>query len=783
MLGAFAAFCAGWLLWLDHGKKISTNVLDLIPAAEQSPEIGLIRGFASNIQARVMLFALRDPAAPGVPPMAAAQAFAAGLAKAPEFAEAVVVGDTASGERLAKAVFEHRFEWLLPSWLGRQERAFAATGQPKEEWAAWLAARAATDLETFLVRPEAAAMQELLPRDPLLLVASLVDRARLLGTPGENADGHALVWARIRESPFAEAGQGPVFAAIEMALAKVRTAHAGVELKWSGVNRFAAASRARIESEIGVLNTVSLLAVLAVSCLFVRRIYLLLHLVPVILLSIAGAWTVSTLVFDRLHVLVFVIGSLLSGVAIDYGFYIFMQPSRYPDETYGQKLRRLLKPLLASCLTTVIGFSLLLWSELPLIRQIGVFVSAGLLCALGAAMLYFAQLERPYLEGRAWGGFGAGRRNETVGRLARATLAVALAIAALGPWRLQWRDDVRELDLPAKELHANEAELRARFGDSADRSIYLTPGATLAEARERLEQAFGEDREPNRRPETGGRKPEEPTRTGVAASVGLLLPTERDWRALPARLGELGKFAGEFQRALEQRGFTPESFTPFLSAWEELRQRPPDADYAALAAGLTRELTGPLALLSNTREAPFWFLTVVEKGTGAAPPAERHTIGLDQLQSLNDLFTRYRWSALRLSLVGLGLVILSVFVIYPPRRGLRIALIPAGSCFFVFGVLGLAGQTLNLFHLLGAFLGVCLSHNYAIFSSDHAASGTAPPVPVRLSAFCTAASFGVLGCSRIPVIHALGLTVALIVLTALAVVEIEPLARRGRGTA
>jgi predicted exporter len=191
-------------------------------------------------------------------------------------------------------------------------------------------------------------------------------------------------------------------------------------------------------------------------------------------------------------------------------------------------------------------------------------------------------------------------------------------------------------------------------------------------------------------------------------------------------------------------------------------------------------LTGPLALLSNTTEPPYWFLTVVDSPSKATVPAELHTLGINQLQSLNDLFTRYRWSALRLSLVGLALVILSVFAIYPLRRGVRIALIPAGSCFFVFGVLGLAGQTLNLFHLLGAFLGVCLSHNYAIFSSDNAAARSAPPVPVRLSALCTAASFGVLGFSRIPVIHALGMTVTLIVLTALLVVELEPFARGRR---
>src|SRR5687767_1914982 len=146
-------------------------------------------------------------------------------------------------------------------------------------------------------------------------------------------------------------------------------------------------------------------------------------------LSIAGAWTVSTMVFDRLHILVFVIGSLLSGVAIDYGFYIYMQPSRRPDEPYTEKLGRLLKPLLASCLTTVIGFSLLLFSELPLIRQIGVFVSAGLLCALASAMLYFAQLERSLLEGRDFGGLNRQEGGDRARRITRGLFALMVAIA------------------------------------------------------------------------------------------------------------------------------------------------------------------------------------------------------------------------------------------------------------------------------------------------------------------------------------------------------------------
>ncbi len=759
---AFAAGCAIWLLRLDHARKISTNVLDLIPVGEQTPELGIVRGFTAGAQARVMLFALGEPRAPERPPLAAAEAFAAGLKNSAAFEQVIVMGDPAVQNELGRQIFEHRFEWLLPAWLAAREREFAATGGAREKFSAWLAARVAADLETFLSRPEAAAMQELIPRDPLLLVPSLVDRMGLLAASGAGAGGHALVWALIKGSPFAEEGQAPVFTAIEQTMARVSAEHAGVALRWSGVNRFAAASRARIEAEVGLLNVCSIVAVLGVSCLLVRRIFKLLHLVPIILLSLAGAWTVSTLLFDRLHILVVVIGSLLSGVAIDYGFYLYMQPSLRPDEPYPEKLRRLLKPLLASCLTTVIGFSLLLFSDLPLIRQIGVFVSAGLVCALGAAMLYFAQLERPLLEGRSPGGLAGGGRGTrwTV----RALAVLAGLVAVLGPLRLQWRDDVRELDLPSPELHANDAAVRGLFGESASRSIYLTHGAPLAEARARLEAFHAALNQ---------------SAPGVAvASTGGLLPTEEDWRAQPGLMATLVDFAGDLRAALAQRGFSAEAFEPFFSNWERARMRAPEETYPKLAADIEQALAGPFALLSNTRTAPFWFLTVFDRTESSVLPAALHTIGLNQLQSLNELFTRYRWSALRLSLLGLGLVIASVFVIYPVRRGLRIALIPAGSCFVVFGVFGLTGQTLNLFHLLGAFLGVCLSHNYAIFSSDSAAAGNTPPVPVRLSALSTAVSFGVLALSRIPVIHALGMTVASIVVVALAVVELEPLAHR-----
>src|SRR6185295_16381620 len=96
ILLVFAAICVVWLARLDYRKKISTNVLDLIPVAEQAPEIALIRGFANDVQARVMLFAVDDPHTPDTAPVAAARLLADELRKNPAFAEAVVIGDDAS---------------------------------------------------------------------------------------------------------------------------------------------------------------------------------------------------------------------------------------------------------------------------------------------------------------------------------------------------------------------------------------------------------------------------------------------------------------------------------------------------------------------------------------------------------------------------------------------------------------------------------------------------------------------------------------------------------------
>ena len=746
-----AALVGGlWLASLDYEQKISTNVLDLIPSDEREPELQMVRSLVNEQQTRLLWLVLRHP---GEPVSAeAAERFGAVLAADPAIAEILRVDRNDAQEELGRYLFEHRLEYLLPNYLDQRLRAFDAA--PSAEFSQWLATRVVDELEAFLSRPESTAFEELIPSDPLLLTPALADVGSLLAPPPD-AEEAVLFWARINPSPLADEGQEPVFATIERALQAARGEQPNVQLEWTGVNRFAAASKARIRAEMTWLNTGSIAAVLLVSALLVRRPWRVFHLVPAVLFSLLGAWVGVTLLVERVHILVFVIGALLTGVAIDYGFHLFLHAPTGPGERFRDRWRPILKPLLVSCLTTVIGFALLWFSDLPLLRHVGIFVCAGLVSALAAALLYFRQLTVPPLEPRR----GHASRSGGQDRPRAPWWVIVLVVLVLGGLaRLHWHDDIRELEVPSPELSENDEAVRARFGESGDRTAYLVSGATLAEARERLDAVI-------QRAEEAGQP---------LVSAAAFLPSPRQLRVQSEHLRRLTDFPLRLAEELTARGFESAAFEPFFADWRRAVEAATPT-FEALVENVRPHLRGPAALLFHEGNPSAWWAAITPEPLFQAP-LPTGIVAVDQLQTLNHLFERYRRNAARLSLAGLALVAGSVLLLYGPRRGLRIVIVPLGACALSFGVLGWLGETLNLFHLLGAFLGVCLSHDYAIFAVNRIDPEGAPPASVRLAAATTAASFAVLAFSRIPVIHALGITVALAVLIGWAMVEL--LARR-----
>lgn len=754
----FALAGGAWLLSLDPRARFTTDVTELLPADERDPEARLALSLVRERQSRVLLVVLDAPS--GTPPVAlaaAAQAHAAALRASPAFADAHPLGDQVWRNQIGQLLHARRFQLLLPGWLAERRRIYLTEAEPRAAFPEWLAARATAALEERLSSPEGSATAELLASDPLLLLPGLAERTvALTAVPSPSTSSsalssrvRALVWAETRAGPLSEEGQEPVFGALAQAESAARAQVPGLSARFTGVHRFAAAAKASTRAEISRLNLLALAAVLALAALFVRRVFGLLHLVPLVLLATLGATAVTTGIFPRVHILVFVLGALLSGVAVDYAFHLLL--ARRDDETYPARLRRLLIPLLGGAGTTVAGFLALTFSELPLVRQLGVYVAAGVVSGLGVTILYLSLVPRLDLAPRVWS-----PRLALPPRLRAPLLATLVAVSALGLLRVHWNDDLRSLEYPAPDLRAEDAAIRAAFGQNDPGAAYLTRGATMAEARVRWRNFA--DTAPADVP---------------VAGVASLLPDPADYAAantVETRV-ELARFATAFAAVTDAAGFDAEALAPFRDAFAAFLAAPP-ADYEQLLRDTLDALPGPLGLLAHHEADGVWFLSRAPHAFPLEPEIAAHTRSLAGLESLNQLFARYRAAAGRLGLAGLAALVLISCALHGPRAGLRTAALPVLATGLAFGLLALRGEAFGLFHVLGALLGICLADDYAHFAHADDGSPTAR-ASIRLSALTTAASFAVLTLSAIPAVSALGATVMLIVLFALLFVETD----------
>src|SRR5690606_3302055 len=140
-------------------------------------------------------------------------------------------------------------------------------------------------------------------------------------------------------SPLSEAGQQPVFDALEAAASAAMEISPGTDWQWTGVHRFAAASKHRIQLELGWLNTAALVTVVLTVCLLGRRPWQSLHRLPIVLLSLRTAWVVARGWFNQLPILLFVLPALLCGAAVDFGCHLGVHAAA------GHPWRSVMKPL------------------------------------------------------------------------------------------------------------------------------------------------------------------------------------------------------------------------------------------------------------------------------------------------------------------------------------------------------------------------------------------------------------------------------------------------------
>lgn len=754
-------------------RRISTSVLDLVPREQRDPELEVARALVQSEQNRVLLIALQaaggqdlptvantKPADAGGQEISAAQrsAFIESLRESGAFSSVFDIAGEDMIKDSATLFFDLRGQLLLPAFLAKEREAFNAAqtaGQTAHsDFAEYLAGATVNRLDTFLDTAEALAYQQMIPRDPQLLMIDAFSQWRtanagLLQKPPADT---LLVWAKLDASPFSAAGQQPVFDALEQALLAAQ-AQAGAEalyLQSSGISRFAQANEQGIRAEVAFFNIASICAVLLICALMLRSPSVLFHSVALLSLSLPFAWVVTLLLFDSVPIIALVIGSVLVGVAIDYCLHVFLDKK-------GDSEAPLLRPLLLSCGTTAIAFLALTFSPLPLLAQTGVFVATGLLATCALALLY-RRLLGQHIHARVRGEVALPRALRW-----KLPAAIVLALLAIGISRIEWNDSVDNLQYPLPHLRAEDAAVRSLFG-AGDKHIYLTSAPTFAQTRTALD-AF-EQALPH---------------TSQMTNLAQWTPLPEDYLNAGIFLRQHPDFAQKLNTALEAGGYDAESFAPFFADLEQWRQLPFDAEgYEALFINLQNNLPGPAGnMIGSGETARFLISSGTARKAAFTPP--QGTIKVDTLYSLSNIFTRYRHNALDLSLWGIAAITIGSLVVYGPRRGVKLLLVPAVAGFAALGTVGFLQGQLNLFHLIGLFLGVCLALDYGAFALRHKGSASIP-YSVCVAAATSISAFLLLGLSRIPAVVALGSTVALCIAYAFIFALLLTAPQRGKHT-
>ncbi|MDP1659517.1 MAG: MMPL family transporter, partial [Methylotenera sp.] len=141
---------------------------------------------------------------------------------------------------------------------------------------------------------------------------------------------------------------------------------------------------------------------------------------------------------------------------------------------------------------------------------------------------------------------------------------------------------------------------------------------------------------------------------------------------------------------------------------------------------------------------------------------------VDMKTESNRLYSSYMTEAIMLSLAGLlAIIILLLYVLRSPTRVISVIAPLAAAVLTVTAGLALCGQQLIILHLIGLLLIVAIGSNYALFFNQpqnkaEVMQGISSRTyaSLLLANVATVLGFGLLAFSSVPVLQAMGVTVA-----------------------
>jgi predicted exporter len=727
--------------------EFSTDLSAFLPRSPSPEQQILVEQLREGVVSRLILVGIQGDAQERL--AEASKRITGALRRDPQFTS-VDNGDDAVVEADREFLWHNRY--LLSPGVTRER--YSAAG---------LRASLQEDLQ-MLNSPAGMLMRRSLPSDPggemLRLLGQLEGAARPAARHGVwfSADGaRALLVAQTRAAGYDIDAQ-------ERALAAVRSAFdaagrgTGAKLLPAGPGVFSVYARERIKRDALRFSLIATLLIGAMLLALYRSPRVLgLALVPVASGALAGVAAVS-LAYGSVHGVTLGFGVTLIGEGVDYAIYLLTRiaPGASPRTAFD----RIWPTLRLGVLTSICGFSAMLLSGFSGLAQLGLFSIAGLVVA--------ASVTRWVLPALIPAGFH-GPRVDALARAATVLLAwapklrlpimgaVLVAAGVLAAHRgSAWSDDLAELGPVTAEEKALDGQLRRDLG-APDVGYLVVVHAADADAAlqacERIAPAL-----------------ERSVRQGALAgfeSPASALPSRETQRARQAALPPAGELRASLQTALQGLPFRPGLFEPFVAEAEAARTGPAlerkalDGTHFALKADALLVQRGagwaammPLRGVTRPDEIARELASVPASGA----------VLLELKRESERMYSDYRREALAHSLLGaLAIVVLLSVTLRSAARVFDVLAPLVAAVLVTAAGLLLVGGKLSMFHLVGLLLVVAVGSNYSLFFERQAAAGQdreRTVVSLGFACLSTIIGFGLLAFSRVPLLNAIGSTVA-----------------------
>jgi predicted exporter len=739
--GLFILGCAAILL---QGPKIQSDLGQFLPGSASDTSTGpglLLDTLRDSPASRVILLALSG--APDQQLADSAKKLASALAATPHF-QHILGTDNTLPQAEQELLFRHRY-LLNPSQFDEATLKRALQQRLKEM-------ALGTPLEHQQLRRDPTAVH----RQTLQRLVDHHGPQRHLGVWFSENRAHALLLLYSASPAFALDQQQAAIEAIHHAFKK--TAAPGVELLISGPPLFAVESRERIREGSQQLTLWASLGV-ALLLLFAYRspVATLLIALPLFSGIVAGAATV-VLLFGQLHGIALAFGITLIGLTVDYPIHLFSHGGNQ------SAARRIWPTLRLGMFTSAVGFCALVFSEFQGLAQMGLFAISGIIVAAVVTRWLLPALQateyqlHPSLTPLINLTLIVSRQRN-LRWLAPLLLVISLSVVALQGGDL-WEAELNRLSpIPAAQLEQDRA-LRERFNAAE-------PGQLLLLQNNNLERLLQQS-------ETLSAQLEQAQVNGVLDNFDTpshYLPSIQQQQQYRNALPDSESLRENLATAKEGLPFREGLFQPFIDDVDAAKGLSP-----LTPASLDGTITGIRLGSLLRRHGDGWYALVTLGGIHdqAAIARIASSAGVQYIdipQQAAQLVSHYRDEALYL--VGIGslmILLLLTISLRGVRRLLRVILPVFTAIALTTALLILLGESLSLFHLASLLLVLGIGLDYGLFFDHCQNAGSGCHRTLGALLICnltTLLVFGLLAASPLPVLHAIGLTVSLGVLSTL----------------